>query len=135
MELDYIAVLVSNKEHIDKKKFNFHPNEKDCFSFHCTQQLRYRHLRRHLHQQMNMVWLNINLNHLTSQSFRYFLIYSIGLLCLFVTTWTLKTLACALHFTSDHAVCNMIVNQPHSLHEGIHRGGAEKFPAQLFQIL
>ena len=29
----------------------------------------------------------------------------------------------------------MIIDQSHGLHEGIHRGGSDEFPAQLFQIL
>ena len=46
-----------------------------------------------------------------------------------------ETLACALNFGPDYTVLNMIVDQPHSLHEGIHRGGSDEFPTQLFQIL
>src|SRR6266496_1267596 len=48
---------------------------------------------------------------------------------------SLETLARALDFASDHAVRDMIVDQPHCLHESIHRGGSHEFPAQLFQIL
>ncbi len=53
----------------------------------------------------------------------------------FSAPWSPETLARALNFDPDHTVLNMIVDQPHSLHEGIHRGGTDEFPAQLFQIL
>src|SRR5713226_5978533 len=49
--------------------------------------------------------------------------------------WSLETLARTLNSASDHAVLDMIVDQPHCLHESIHRGGSDEFPAQLFQIL
>lgn len=40
-----------------------------------------------------------------------------------------------LHFGPEHAVRDMVIDQPHCLHEGIHRGESDEFPGQLFQII
>ncbi len=54
---------------------------------------------------------------------------------LFVTTWTLEAFARALHFISDNAARNVIVDQPHCLYKSIRRGGPNELPAQFFQVL
>jgi len=46
----------------------------------------------------------------------------------------LEALARALDLASDHAACDMIVDQAHRLHEGIHGCGPDEFPAQLLQV-
>src|SRR5262245_1424965 len=50
------------------------------------------------------------------------------------STWSLEILACALNLGSDHALLDMIVDQPHCLHEGIHRRRPDEFPALLLEI-
>lgn len=49
--------------------------------------------------------------------------------------WSSERLACALSFGSDHAAIHMIIDQPHCLHEGIHRGWSDEFPALPFEVL
>lgn len=49
--------------------------------------------------------------------------------------WSPETLARAINFGSEHAVRNMIVDQPHRLHEGIYGGRSDGFPPELFQVL
>ena len=46
--------------------------------------------------------------------------------------WSPEILARALNLGSDHAVLNMIVDQPHCLHEGVNRGRSDEFPALFF---
>src|SRR6185503_3922116 len=52
-----------------------------------------------------------------------------------VRTRPLETLPGGLDFGSDHTFFNVIIDQPHRLHEGIDRGRPDKFPALFLQVL
>ena len=45
-----------------------------------------------------------------------------------------ETLAGALDFGADHTVGDVVVDESHGLHEGIDRGGADEFPAELLKV-
>ena len=55
--------------------------------------------------------------------------------------WTLsstrapKRPAGPLDTDANHATLEMIVDQAHGLHEGVHRGRADEFPAALLELL
>ena len=53
-------------------------------------------------------------------------------------SWRLRSLeflACALDLRPDHAVLDVVVDQPHRLHEGIDRGRPDELPALLLELL
>ena len=47
---------------------------------------------------------------------------------------TTEAIARAFNFASDHTISDVIIDQPHRLHEGIDGGGSDELPALFFQI-
>lgn len=46
-----------------------------------------------------------------------------------------ERLGCRFHRACDHTALDMIIDQPHCLHERIYPGGTEEFSAKLLQVL